>query len=86
MSNIIKKTTNKKPRPISLRAICKESLAGAIGIYIAAAAVIIERLTTKKLAYALYLLAGLFLDFRTDVTRKKMRTRSVIDVLKERIV
>ena len=85
MSNIIKTTTT-KPRTVSLRAIWKESFAGAAGITIAAVAVIIERLTTRRVAYVLYLLAGLFLDFRTDVTRKKVRTRSVITILKNRLV
>lgn len=85
MSNITQTTTT-KPRTVSLRAIRRESLIARIGLYIAAVGVVIERLTSRKVGYPIYLLAGLFLDFKTDVTKKRMRTRGVIAILKKRLV
>jgi hypothetical protein len=88
MSELNQTTVGHAPNTsdIDLDALFRGSKVDAFGIYLAGAGVILERLVGIKLAYPMYLLAGLVLDFRTNILKYGMRTKKVVQALKQRIV
>lgn len=88
MSKLNQPTVGSAPNnsEFDLDALYRGSKADAVGIYIAAIGVLIERMLGAKLAYPLYLIAGIVLDFRTNILKEGMRTKKIVRGLKERIV